>query len=375
MATATTKKTATEMAIIADTTQLREAVSRASRLAPRSGNPALECVRITADQESLRIKSTDTQIWLCETLAACEVTQPGSTAVPAAKLAAVLGRIAAPTVSMSVKLAEMEIDGGTAGRFSLATLPVRDMPQLPDSPESDGALVIAGDELADALRRASIACSRQEHTRYAICGLLLAAGKRDTLDVVGTDGHRLARQTMDAKANCNAIVPRKAVEMLASMAGPAEQEVSLTFGQGRMLAACEGWEIGASLIEGSFPPYKDVIPKENKLSVTVDRAAMLDALRSASLMTDFESKGVRFEIGEHGMDISARSESGRAKISLEAEISGEAIAAIGFNPHYLIEALKVISEEHVRLELSAPNKPGVLVAGNFTYVIMPVSLT
>ena len=134
--------------------------------------------------------------------------------------------------------------------------------------------------------------------------------------------------------------------------------------------------MSTALVEGTFPPYNDVIPKDSDKKVSINRDRFFSAVRRAALLTNEESKGVRLAFGANTLSISSRApEMGEAKIDLPVEYAGEAIE-IGFNPIYLMDALKVADQETVTFELKTPNKPGLLKSGpGFQYVVMPVNLS
>jgi DNA polymerase-3 subunit beta len=119
-----------------------------------------------------------------------------------------------------------------------------------------------------------------------------------------------------------------------------------------------------------------VIPKDSDKKVTLNRDRFFSAVRRAALLTNEESKGVRLSFASGTLSISSRApEMGEAKIDLPVEYAGEAIE-IGFNPNYLMDALKVADQETVTFEMKTPNKPGLLRSGpGFLYVVMPVNLS
>ncbi|MEX0742644.1 MAG: hypothetical protein WD079_07580, partial [Phycisphaeraceae bacterium] len=140
--------------------------------------------------------------------------------------------------------------------------------------------------------------------------------------------------------------------------------------------ASEQATLTTRLVEGNFPPYKDVIPKEHDRKATFNTEVLTSGVRRASLLTNEESKGVRFSFNNDAMVLSSRApEMGEAEVTVPVEnYTGEPID-IGFNPFFVTDVLKVIDAPEVTMEFKAPNKPGVLRAGGeFLYVIMPVSL-
>ena len=135
--------------------------------------------------------------------------------------------------------------------------------------------------------------------------------------------------------------------------------------------------LSSNLVEGSFPPFEDVIPKDQDKRVEFDSSELTSAVRRAALLTNEESKGVRLAFADGSLTLSSRApEMGEAEITVAAaSYQGDPIE-IGFNPAYLTEALKHADSSSILVELKAPNKPGVIkVGGDFTYVVMPVNLS
>mgnify|MGYP000467279608 CR=1 FL=1 len=225
--------------------------------------------------------------------------------------------------------------------------------------------------------------------RYSINGVLFKRdGKR--LEMVATDGRRLAiaRTNLaggekDAKP-VSCIVPVKALNVLQRMVHDNEENVQIGITENQILfsfgtAASPGRVVLTSnLIEGTFPPYEDAIPKDFDKKVTFDRDVLLSAVRRAALLTNEESKGVKMTF--HGrtkkVEVASRApEMGESTITVDlTSYEGDPID-IGFNPNFLLDALKVLPESDVVMELKASSKPGVIRSGTeFTYVVMPVGL-
>jgi len=132
----------------------------------------------------------------------------------------------------------------------------------------------------------------------------------------------------------------------------------------------------SNLVEGTFPPFEDVIPKDLDRKAVVNTQTLYGAIRRAHLMTNEESRGVRLVFDGNSLQITSRApETGEAEIEVPIEsFTGDKLE-IAFNPVYIMDALKVISEEEVTIELKQSEKPGLIRSGNdFIYIIMPVSL-
>ena len=220
----------------------------------------------------------------------------------------------------------------------------------------------------------------RENSRYAINGVLVER-QGNKLAVVATDGHRLALAKGSCKATNDetrsAIVPTKALNLLLRLFDDAEQTVHVKAEDNQILFKTDDAVLVSNLVEGNFPPYADVIPKDGDKKASLATDLFISAVRRAALLTNEESKGVRMAFDAEGLTLSSRApEMGEAEIHVPMpEYTGDAVE-IGFNPAYLLDALKVIDESQVHLELKGPNKPGVLRTGpNFLYVVMPVNLS
>jgi DNA polymerase-3 subunit beta len=154
-----------------------------------------------------------------------------------------------------------------------------------------------------------------------------------------------------------------------------EELVGLQIRENQVIFHTAHATLTSNLVEGQFPPYDDVIPKDTDKKMTASTADFLSAIRRAALLTTEESRGVRLAFNKKGLVLTSRSpESGEATINFPCKFEGADIE-IGFNPNFVVDALKVVDTDEVSLEMQAPNRPGLLKAGaDFLYVIMPVNL-
>jgi DNA polymerase-3 subunit beta len=254
-------------------------------------------------------------------------------------------------------------------------LPKDDFPKLPEPDSATGA-EIDQQVLKECLNLTTFAVSHDE-TRYVLNGILCVI-KDGKLKLVATDGRRLAFVqkgiAVPPQFSFEAIIPTKTVQELNKILTeqgkvrliPLKNQVIFNFG--------DIWVI-SRLIEGHFPNYEQVIPKEEKTVSTVDRETLLSAVRRASLLTSPESQSIKVDVLKNKLLISSRSPNlGEAREEVEADTEGDDLV-IGFNPNYLIDVLKNLDVEKVSLRLSNPDKPG-LVRGKDDYlcVIMPMQL-
>jgi DNA polymerase-3 subunit beta len=221
----------------------------------------------------------------------------------------------------------------------------------------------------------------KESTRYAFNGVLLVA-KAKKISFVSTDGRRLAQAKGDlisdrlGKDGAKAILPAKSLSLIDKLIDDPEETVGVQVAETKVCFHTASATLTTNLVEGQFPPYEDVVPKDSDKKMTASTADFLSAVRRASLLTTEDSKGVRMSFGKKGLTLSSRSpDTGEAEVNFACKFDGADIE-IGFNPTFLTDALKVVATDEVSLELTAPNRPGLLRGGAvFQYVIMPVNMT
>ena len=171
-------------------------------------------------------------------------------------------------------------------------------------------------------------------------------------------------------------VPTKALNMILRTFDDADQTVRVKVADNQILFATDEALLTSNLVEGNFPPYKDVIPKDGDKKATLHTDSLASGVRRAGLLTNEESKGVRFAFSSDGLLLTSRApEMGEAEVNVEMpKYDGDGVE-IGFNPTYILDALKVVDSSEVSIDLKAGNKPGVIRTGpDFLYVVMPVNL-
>ena len=366
------------MKVICDRGALMEALALIQGVAAnRTPKPVLTCVRLAAEPSSgLELTATDLELGIRMTSERVGVEQAGEALIPADKLSQIVRESVDPTITIETEGDSATITGRDS-RFKVFGYAAGDFPAVPAF-TGDADFTLAASELHRLIAMTLFATAK-ENSRYAINGVLMERDG-DKLTVVATDGHRLAM----AKGTCEtggegtraAIIPAKALQLLLRLFDDAEEIVKVQLKDGRVLFNTDKATLTSNLVEGNFPPYKDVIPKDGDRKATLQTDVFISAVRRASLLTNEESKGVRMAFGPEGLKLTSRApEMGEAEIDIEVpEYSGEPIE-IGFNPNYLLDALKVVDREQIQLEMKAGNKPGVLRTGdNFLYVVMPVNL-
>lgn len=392
------------MKVICDRGALLDAVNLVSGVvAARTPRPQLQCVKLTAQKtgkaSELALAATDAEVSLRLRTAQVDVQEPGEALIPAHDLRAIVSAEEGDsTLTISTEDDACLITGQDA-KFKVYGYPPTEFPPIPEfekviagkDPALKAKAVIshrAGD-LSTMVQRTLFATAR-ETSRYAINGVLLKRdGKR--LEMVATDGRRLAlcRQSITGgekdAPTITCIIPTKALSLLQKLIDDPEAPVQIAITDSQVLFSIGSADDGgaravltSNLVEGTFPPYEEVIPRDQDKKVVFDRDVLSSAVRRAALLTNEESRGVRmkFSSADKQVEVSSRApEKGEAHIDVPVSSYEGQDIEIGFNPSFISDALKVIVDPQVILELKAPNKPGLVKSGNdFLYVVMPVNL-
>lgn len=365
------------MKVICNRGALLEALTVAgSAVAARTPKPVLQCVKLAAEGNELILSATDLEVGIRYRDTQVEVSEPGEILVPADRLRDIVRESVDDTLSIE-SAAEMAQIKGQDSVFKIYTQPVDAFPPVPVF-EGDANFQIAGGLLKQLIGQTVFAAAK-ESSRYAFNGVLVdAKGKR--LSLVSTDGRRLAEARGDlisaaSEAEVKAIVPVKTLGLIERLVADPEEAVAFQIRENQVLVRTASATVSSTLVEGQFPPYEDVIPKECDKKMVAATAEFMSAVKRSSLLTTEESKGVRMHFSKKGLVLTGQSPgAGEATVNFPCKFDG-ADVEMGFNPQFLIDALKVVVGEEVILELLAPNRPGLLKGGaDFQYVIMPVNL-
>lgn len=347
-------------------------------VAARTPKPILQCLKLTVEDNALTVAATDLEVAIRYRDEQVQAESTGSTLVPADKLRDIVRESIDDTLSL-------EITGDTAhvrgqdSHFKIFTQKATDFPPIPDF-EGEPEIQVAGQTLKKLIGQTLFAAAK-ESTRYAFNGVLVVA-KAKKISLVSTDGRRLAMAKGDLapgdkldKEGKKAIVPTKALQLIEKLIDDPDELVGMQIRENQVIFRTSHATLTSNLVEGQFPPYDDVIPKDADKKMTASTADFLSAIRRAALLTTEESRGVRLAFNKKGLVLTSRSpESGEATINFPCKYEGADIE-IGFNPIFVVDALRVVNADEVSLEMLAPNRPGLLKAGaDFLYVIMPVNL-
>jgi DNA polymerase-3 subunit beta len=301
-----------------------------------------------------------------------------STTVGARKLIDILRSLPADqTVSLSANQNKLTLQGGKS-RFTLQTLPADDFPLVQEAADFGPMFSVPQKTLKTLINQVHFAMAVHD-IRYYLNGILFVAEGK-SLTLVATDGHRLAlaQATLDVEIpKQEVILPRKTVLELQRLLKDEETAIEMRFAGNQAKFSFSGMEFVTKLVEGKFPDYNRVIPKNHKNALTLGRAPLLASLQRAAILTSEKFKGVRVNLEPGSLRIaSSNAEQEEAKEELEVDYGGDTIE-IGFNVTYLMDVLANMSVDMVKLELQDTNSSVLITVpeqAGFKYVVMPMRI-
>jgi len=340
--------------------------------------PILANVLVRKTGSSVQLTTSDLEIQIRTTAELDGDSGSYSTTVGARKLIDILRTMPSDqTVSLESNQNKLILKGGKS-RFTLQTLPAEDFPLVQEAANFGPVFSVPQKTLKDLLNQVSFAMAVHD-IRYYLNGILFVAeGKQ--LSLVATDGHRLAfaNATLDVEVpRQEVILPRKTVLEMQRLLSDAEGAIDMQFASNQAKFSFGGMEFVTKLVEGKFPDYNRVIPKNHKNSVTLGRQPLLASLQRTAILTSEKFKGVRLNIEPGTLRVASNNaEQEEAVDELDIDYGGDTIE-IGFNVTYLIDALTNMDQEMVKMELADSNSSALFTIpenSTFKYVVMPMRI-
>ncbi|CEN46043.1 DNA polymerase III subunit beta [Capnocytophaga canimorsus] len=290
-----------------------------------------------------------------------ESDSEGSIAVPAKLLVDILKTFAEQPLTFIVKDNNTIEISSTHGKYSLAYLNGEEFPNPVNLPEANKVSIL-GDVLATAIQKTIFAVGNDD-LRPVMSGIFFEFST-EGLTFVGTDAHKLVKyHRSDIKANETSefIMPKKPLNLLKGILAGSESEVTIEYNESNAKFSFDNMEFICRLIDGKYPNYDAVIPKENPNKLTINRTQFLSSARRVAIFSNKTTHQIRLKIAGADLQISAEDVdySNKAEERLTCDYQGDDME-IGFNSRFLVEMLNNLDADEVMLEMSMPNRAGIL---------------
>jgi DNA polymerase-3 subunit beta len=347
----------------------------------RNTIPILANVLLRADGEGLRLKATDLDIEVTDTIPA-DVPERGATTVPAHVLYDIVRKLpdgAQVSLEIGGEGGQMQIRSGRS-RFMLQALPESDFPDLAAG-ELSHRFAVGAPDLKRLIDKTQFAISTEE-TRYYLNGIFfhtIESGGAPVLRAVATDGHRLARVEIPAPKGAQdmpgIIIPRKAVAEIQKLIEDGGETVELELSSAKIRLTFGGVVLTSKLIDGTFPDYQRVIPAGNDKAMTVDLGVFAKAVDRVSTISSERGRAVKLAINDGRLTLSVNNpDSGSATEELEVDYESGALD-IGFNARYLLDITGQLDGDTALFKLADPASPTLIQdreGASALYVLMPM---
>ncbi len=362
------------MKVTCERSYLATALGVARRaVSARNTLPILSHVLLETQDDRLKLTATDLDTAIRCALPA-SVSENGSVALPAASLSDYVSKLPDAPITLEMSDGKVIVRSGHS-RFTLMSSPAEDFPDVPEVAQGTEITVSAA-TLKEMLRLTAFAASKEE-SRSLLMGVLFEA-RGNVLTLVATDTHRLAwnqtQLTSEVAVPISAIVPAKPlIELERVLKNSAEEMVTIRFGSSQVQFQSADATLVSRVLDGQFPNYEKVIPKQTERKVTFERNELLNAVRRVEIVSSTASNKMLVKFGGATMNMTAESaEAGKAEEEVPIAMDGDDLQ-IAFNAKYLSEVLGTLADDQLSLELNGPLNPGILRAGeSFLYIVMPM---
>ena len=342
--------------------------------------PILSNILIEAKDNSLTLSSTDMDISIIEKID-CNVFEDGSTTINSQILYDIVRKIndnsEIEIISNDGKLLTLRADGS---RFSLACLPKEDYPII-DQENSGNTIKINSKIIFKLIDKTKFAISNEE-TRYFLNGLyfnITNESNKNIVTLVGTDGHRLAKFSHYIEDNIDqisgVIIPKKTIYELSKLLSEIDENIKISISSNKIIFYIGNITFISKLIDGSFPDYKRVIPKDNSNVLKINREILLSAVDRVSTIANEKSPVIKFKLLNNNLNLNTiNNESSTASEDLVIDYDGDEIE-IGFNSKYIMDIVNNLEDNEISINLKNNTSPIIALESsnsNLVYVLMPM---
>ncbi len=353
-------------------------VAVAASVPTKTTLPVLSNILVEAVEDGVRLSGTDLDIAV-STVVPAEVEAQGAVTVPAKKLTEIVRELPSAAIRIASSGEQrVDLECGRS-RFRLLGIPREEFPNFPPVSFEDSWTVTSSD-LQKLINHVSFASSTEE-SRPILNGVLWEL-HQDVMRMVATNGHRLARMDVPVSGSAEStplIVPPKALDQVRRLFGPAD-EVEIARSDNHLGFRAGGTVVFTRLIEGPYPNYEQVIPKDNDRSCTVEKDSLASALRRVGVVASDQTHRVRLQFTGGTLKLSVSTpDLGEAQDEIAVTFDGD-VLEIGFNANYLLEILKFMPTDEVRMTFKAPERAATLEPvgwddpASYLCLVMPLRL-
>lgn len=355
------------------------AVSRSS--VGRTTEPILEGILINAKKNNMILTTNDLDIGMEYVLEGADVIEEGKAVVDCRMFGDIIRKLPDDVITFSLNDKNLFVIECGGSVYKLSTMNADEFPVLPNI-DVEKSISISQGALKEMIKKTIFAVSVEENRPIFTGCLIEAVGEE--LNVVAVDGFRLALRKLPMSANAekfSAVVPGKYLNEIVKNLQDIDDVIKIGISKNQALFELQNCKIVSRLLEGDFLNYHNVIPNEKETRIKVNKSALQGAIERASIFSitaaEKEKKyPIKIYVSLGSIIISCTSQIGDAKEEVLVETTGKELE-IGFNPKYLIDALKAVEDEEVYLDFGSSISPCIIrpiIDDKYTYMVLPVRL-
>ena len=343
--------------------------------------PILDNFLFELNKKSLQVSASDLETTMSATLE-IESTDKGSVAIPAKLLLDILKTFPEQPLTFTVEENNTIEISSNSGKYAIAYAPGDEFPKSV-ALEDPSSTLLPAEVLATAISKTIFAAGNDD-LRPVMSGVFFQFSP-EGLIFVATDAHKLvkyARTDVKASQVADFIMPKKPLTILKSILGSSDSEIKIDYNDANATFSFENYILTCRLIDGKYPNYEAVIPKENPNKLLIDRNQFLSSVRRVAIFSNKTTHQIRLKIAGAELNISAEDVdySNKAEERLTCDYQGDDMQ-IGFNSRFLLEMLNNLQSDEIQLEMSLPNRAGILTpvdgldeGETVTMLVMPVMI-
>lgn len=337
--------------------------------------PVLNNILVATDKGRLRLAATDLEIGI-NTWIGAKVEKEGSITIPSKLIVDFINNNSDKTITLEVKDKSLYLSSDKY-KANIKGIDASEFPLIPEIKEGS-EIEISASVLKETTEQVVFAAALDE-TRPVLTGLFLRFFDKE-LKVAATDSYRLAEKIIKLskeQKESSLIIPARTMQELAKIITDKDENVLLKFSQNQILFSLADAELVSRLIEGNFPEYQNIIPKDYKTESEVDRRDLINAVKIASLFAHDSANNIKLKVSGENLEIRASSPHLGGDLSVVDALTNGDEVEIAFNAKFILDVLNAIREEKIVLKLSGGLSPGVIMgknSKNYFYILMPIRI-
>lgn len=341
----------------------------------RAIKPILQNLRMVVGKDGATLMATDLEVAIKWRTPLDDVVDGGDVVIPVARVLGILRETTAEKIVFEAKDRTLNLKCGKSS-FKILGEDPEEFPVIPAF-EDGKSLVFQRDPFRTLIKKTHFAAAR-ERSRFAFNGVRLQV-EGDVARMIATDGKRMAVMAVPVENPDNIttghIIPTKGLMVFERVLTDADATLRVSVDDRQVMIKTTQAEVSSRLVDGAFPKYESVIPKDSVLRATFKKEELLAGMRQAKLLTNEESRSVKLVFQDDKLILSSRAtDVGEAIVEVDTKMDGSPIE-VAFNPDFVIEGLSAIAANEVTLRVSGKDTPSRIDGEeNYVYVVMPVTM-